>query len=258
MDAVLFSVQDKVATITLNRPDKYNAINRAMALGVQDRLREAELSDDVRCIVLTGAGRAFCSGQDLTEVKDPHGEEMKRILPEHLNPIVQKLRTIQKPVLGVVNGIAAGAGANIVLCCDIVLAGESAYFTQAFSKIGLIPDSGGTYVLPRLVGLQKAIGMMMLAEKIYGPDAEAMGMIYKCFPDERLFVEAEKIAKILAGMPTKALVYTRMAVEESMNATFGQQLANEAKWQSKAAATEDFIEGVKAFLQKRIPVFQGK
>lgn len=258
MESVLSEIKDTVATITLNRPEKFNAINREMALGIQAKLEAAEQTEDVRCIVLTGAGSAFCSGQDLTEIKDPQGADMKRILPEQLNPIVKKLRTIQKPVLGVVNGIAAGAGANIVLCCDIVIAGMSAYFTQAFTKIGLIPDSGGTYILPRLAGLQKATGMMMLAEKISAAEADAMGMIYKCFPDEKLFIEAGKMARSLAAMPTKALVYTRFALEQSMNATFEQQLENEARWQAKAAATTDFSEGVQAFLQKRIPVFNGK
>lgn len=258
MEPVLLKIEDKVATLTLNRPEKFNAINREMALGIQAKLEEAEKEEAVRCIVLTGAGSAFCSGQDLTEITDAQGAEMKKILPEQLNPIVRKLRIVKKPVLGVVNGIAAGAGANIVLCCDIVVAGTSAYFIQAFSKIGLIPDSGGTYILPRLTGLQKAAAMMMLAEKISAAQADAMGMIYKCFPDEKLFVEAGKIARLLAAMPTKALVYTRLALQESMNATFEQQLGNEARWQAEAAATADFSEGVQAFLQKRVPVFSGK
>lgn len=258
MDSVLSEIKDKVATLTLNRPEKFNAINREMALGLQEKLGEVEKDVDVRCIVLTGAGKAFCSGQDLTEIKEPTGSEMKRILPEQLNPIARQLRTIQKPVLVVVNGIAAGAGANIALCCDIVIACESAYFIQAFSKIGLIPDTGGTYMLPRLVGFQKAIAMMMLAEKVSGVEAAEMGMIYKCFPDERLFVEAEKISRILANMPTKALYYTRMALNQSMNSDFEQQLTNEMEWQQKSSATGDFIEGVQAFIQKRIPIFEGK
>lgn len=257
MDPVLMEVSNDIALITLNRPEKYNAINRAMALGLQEKLAEAEQRDDVRCIVITGAGKAFCSGQDLTEIKDPTGPEMQKILPEQLNPIVSKLRSIEKPVLAVVNGIAAGAAANIALCCDLVIAAESAVFIQAFTKIGLIPDSGGTYILPRLVGLQKAAGLMMLAENIGGREAEQMGMIYKCFPDDELRAAAEKIASQLALMPTKALVYTRMAMNESMTSAFEDQLANEAKWQEKAAATDDFKEGVSAFIEKRKPSFKG-
>jgi len=258
MDTVRLEIKDKIATITLNRPEKYNALNREMAFTLREKLEVAENNGEVRCIVLTGSGKAFSSGQDLTEVKDPHGPEMKKILPEQLNPIVRKLRTIEKPVLAVVNGFAAGAAANIALCCDIIIAGESAVFIQAFTKIGLIPDSGGTYILPRLVGLQKAAAMMLMAENISAVDAESLGMIYKSFPDERLFIEAERIARLLANMPTKALYYTRMALNESMNSDFESQLRNEANWQEKAAATEDFVEGVQAFLQKRLPVFQGK
>ncbi len=258
MSAVLLEVKNNIATITLNRPEKYNAFNRDMALKLQEKLNEAELNDAVRCILITGAGKAFSSGQDLTEIKDPTGPEMKRILPEQLNPIVTKLRTINKPVIAAVNGIAAGAAANIALCCDIVIAASSAVFTQAFSKIGLIPDSGGTYILPRLVGLQRATALMMTAEKVSAEDAVAMGMIYKSFPDERFFYEAEQLANTIAQMPTQALVFTRQALDDSMHSDFEGQLKNEAAWQEKAAATADFAEGVKAFLEKRLPVFCGK
>ncbi len=258
MDAVLIKIEESIATLTLNRPEKFNALNRELALTLQKKLKEAEANESVRCIVITGAGRAFSAGQDLTEIKDPTGPEMKRILPEQLNPIISILRSIQKPVIAAVNGIAAGASANIALSCDLVVAAESAYFTQAFSKIGLIPDSGGTYLLPRLIGLQRATALMMTGDPVSAADAEKMGMIFKSFPDERFFYEVEMLAKKIAGMPTKALIYTRLALEESMNSNFEQQLAHEAKWQEEASHTEDFAEGVRAFLEKRKPVFKGK
>lgn len=258
MSAVLLEVKNNIATITLNRPEKYNAINREMALELQQHLNDTEANEQVRCIVLTGAGKAFSSGQDLTEIKDPTGPEMQRILPEQLNPVVMKLRSIKKPVIAAVNGIAAGAAANIALCCDIVIAASSAVFTQAFSKIGLIPDSGGTYILPRLVGLQRATALMMTAEKVSADDAVAMGMIYKSFLDERFFYEAEQLANMIAAMPTQALLFTRQALDNSMHSGFQEQLNHEAAWQEKAAATADFAEGVKAFLEKRSPVFVGK
>jgi 2-(1,2-epoxy-1,2-dihydrophenyl)acetyl-CoA isomerase len=257
MGSILFEIKNSVAFITLNRPEKYNSFNRDMALELQERLDECEKNISVRCVFITGSGKAFSAGQDLAEVVDPAGPGMERILSEHYNPIIKAIRKLNKPVLAVVNGVAAGAGANIALCCDIVIAAESSSFIQAFSKIGLIPDSGGTYFLPRLIGFQKASAIMMLGEKISAKDAEQFGMIYKFFPDEILFFEAEKMAQNLAQLPTKALAYTKSALNLSLEQTLEQQLQAEDTLQQKAAATNDFAEGVAAFLAKRKPDFKG-
>jgi 2-(1,2-epoxy-1,2-dihydrophenyl)acetyl-CoA isomerase len=257
MSSILFEIKNSVAFITLNRPEKYNSFNREMALALQERLDECEKNISIRCVFLTGSGKAFSAGQDLAEVVDPAGPGMEQILSEHYNPVINAIRKLNKPVLAVVNGVAAGAGANIALCCDIIIAGESASFIQAFSKIGLIPDSGGTYFLPRLIGFQKASAVMMLGEKISAQDAERFGMIYKFFPDEILFIEAEKIAQKLSEMPTKALAYTKWALNLSLEQTLEQQLKTEDILQQKAAATNDFAEGVAAFLGKRKADFKG-
>ncbi|HEV2830910.1 MAG TPA: enoyl-CoA hydratase-related protein [Hanamia sp.] len=258
MTSILFEIKNSIAFITLNRPEKFNAFNREMALALHERLNECEKDISVRCVYITGAGKAFCAGQDLAEVVDPNGPGMKKILSEHYNPIVTKIRKLNKPVIAAVNGVAAGAGANIALCCDIVIAAESACFIQAFSKIGLIPDSSGTYFLPRLIGFQKASALMMLGDKVDAPQAERIGMIYKYFPDEIFFIEAEKIATTLAEMPTKGLVFTKQALNISWTQNIEQQLQTEDELQQKAAATSDFKEGVSAFLQKRKPHFTGQ
>ena len=258
MTSILFEIKNSIAFITLNRPEKFNAFNREMALALHERLNECEKDISVRCVYITGAGKAFCAGQDLAEVVDPNGPGMKKILSEHYNPIVTKIRKLNKPVIAAVNGVAAGAGANIALCCDIVIAAESASFMQAFSKIGLIPDSSGTYFLPRLIGFQKASALMMLGDKVDAPQAERIGMIYKYFPDEIFFIEAEKIATTLAEMPTKGLAFTKQALNISWTQNIEQQLQTEDELQQKATATSDFKEGVSAFLQKRKPHFTGQ
>ncbi len=193
MSSILFTIEGGIANITLNRPDKMNSFNREMALLLQQKLDECT-SPEVRCVYLTGAGKGFCAGQDLAEVVDPEGPGMQRILSEHYNPIITRIRNLAKPVVAAVNGVAAGAGANIALACDIVVATESAAFIQAFSKIGLVPDSGGTFMLPRLIGWQKASAIMMLGDKISATQAEQMGMIYKVIPDESFTAESKKIA----------------------------------------------------------------
>jgi 2-(1,2-epoxy-1,2-dihydrophenyl)acetyl-CoA isomerase len=258
MSSILIEIKNNIAFITFNRPEKYNAFNREMALSFQNKLDECENDSSIRCIYLTGAGKAFCAGQDLAEVTDPNGAGMERILKEHYNPIITKIRNLNKPVVAAVNGVAAGAGANIALCCDVVVAVQSAFFIQAFSKIGLIPDNAGTFFLPRLIGMQKASAFMMLGDKISAQEAERTGMIYKFFADKIFNKEAEKIAFTLAELPTKGLAYTKQALNKSMENTFEQQLNVEDKLQQKAALTTDFKEGVAAFIEKRKPNFTGQ
>ncbi|MEO6844580.1 MAG: enoyl-CoA hydratase-related protein [Ginsengibacter sp.] len=257
MNTILFEIKGSIATITLNRPEKFNAFNTEMASLFKETLDKCEKNNSIRCVQITGAGKAFCSGQDLPEVADPNGPGLKKILTENYNPIVQRIRNLSKPVVATVNGVAAGAGANIALCCDVVIAAASASFIQAFSKIGLIPDSGGTYFLPRLIGFQKASAMMMLGDKIMAAEAEKIGMIYKSFPDEIFYNEAEKIAFTLSELPTRGLALTKQSLNLSLEKNFDQQLQTEVELQQEAAATHDFSEGVAAFIEKRKPHFRG-
>lgn len=257
MSSILFEINDHIATITLNRPDKLNSFNREMALLMQEKL-DACHNSEVRCVCITGAGKAFSAGQDLAEVTDPGGPGMQRILSEHYNPIITRIRQLEKPVVAAVNGIAAGAGANIALCCDIIVAASSASFLQAFSKIGLIPDSGGTYFLPRLIGWQKASALMMMGEKLPAADAERAGMIYKVFPDDSFIESTAQITGYLASMPTRGLAFTKEVLSHSFTNTLEQQLATEDEYQQKAAQTSDYKEGVAAFLEKRKADFKGE
>ncbi|HEX5651964.1 MAG TPA: enoyl-CoA hydratase-related protein [Chitinophagaceae bacterium] len=257
MSPVLFEIQNGIGCITLNRPDKLNAFNREMALLLQEKLDECK-AKKIRCVYITGAGKAFSAGQDLAEVADPDGPGLGKILSEHFNPVITRIRKLEKPVVAAINGVAAGAGANIGLCCDVVLAAASASFIQAFSKIGLIPDSGGTHILPRLIGWQKASALMMLGEKVSAADAERMGMVYKVFPDEGFQGEAMKIAATLASMPTRGLAFTKQVLNMSFTTTLEEQLQDEDVFQQRAAQTRDYKEGVQAFLEKRQPVFHGE
>ena len=257
MSSILFEIKNAIAFITLNRPEKYNAFNREMALLMQERLEECK-SKEVRCVYITGAGKAFSSGQDLEEVVDPKGRMVTNILAEHYNPIIRHIRRLEKPVVAAVNGVAAGAGANIALTCDVVVATYSASFVQAFSKIGLIPDSGGTYILPRLIGWQKASALMMLGEKVPSEEAERMGMIYRVFPDDVFEHEAVNIAITLARMPTKGLALTKQILNTSMVNNYDDQLHDEELFQERAGNTGDYKEGVQAFLEKRKPNFKGE
>lgn len=257
MPSIEFEITENIGCITLNRPDKYNAFNREMALQMQDALEKCT-SSEVRCVYITGAGKAFSSGQDLDEVVDPNGPDITKILSEHYNPIVRQIRRLEKPVLAAVNGVAAGAGANVALCCDIIVAAQSASFVQAFSKIGLIPDTGGTYFLPRLVGWQKASALMMLGDKVSAAEAERMGMLYKVFDDEVFSEASMKVARTLAQMPTKALALTKQMLNNSMVNNYDDQLHDEEIFQERAGMTRDYKEGVQAFLEKRKPQFKGE
>lgn len=247
-----------ILRITLNRPDKFNSFNREMALVFQQQLDKAAADKTIRCIYITGEGKAFCAGQDLSEAMDDNGPGIERIVREHYNPIIEKIRSLEKPVVCAVNGVAAGAGANIALACDVVIAGASVTFIQAFSKIGLIPDSGGTFFLPRLVGFGKASALMMLGEKVTAADAERMGMIYKVVEDAALHNEAGGIAKTLSELPTKAIGLTKRLLNQSMFNSLHKQLEYEGDTQVHAAQSLDYTEGVKAFLEKRKPVFSGE
>jgi len=258
MSFVLFNIEKNIARITLNRPDKLNAFNGAMALQLQHCLQECERLPEVRCVYLTGNGKAFSAGQDLEEIIDTTAPGMDVILKEHYNPIITKIRLLNKPVVAAVNGVAAGAGANIALCCDVVVATKSASFIQAFSKIGLVPDSGGTYFLPRLMGWQKASALAMLGDKVNATEAENMGMLYKVFEDADFAIASYQIALTLAQMPTKGLAFTKHLLNMSFTQTLEEQLKQEDIFQQKAAQTTDHAEGIKAFLEKRSPIFKGE
>lgn len=257
-DTLITSKKDKLGILTFNRTDVFNSFNKELALAVQGALDSYAKDPEVRAIMITGNGKAFCAGQDLQEAITDNGLEIEQIVDEHYNPIVKQLRSIEKPIIAAVNGVAAGAGANIALACDVVVATESASFIQAFSKIGLIPDSGGTFTLPRIIGFGKASALMMLGDKISAKEAEQMGMIYKVVSDDAFAEEAEKVAQKLANMPTKGLAYTKHLLNQSFVSNLDQQLELEKEWQFKATETYDYKEGVNAFIEKRKPEFKGE
>ena len=254
---IIKEIKNQIAFLKFDRPDKYHSFIKDMAFDLQEKLDECKNDDNIRCIVITAEGKAFCAGQDLSEATDPNGPSLETIVNTHYNPIVRKIRSIEKPIIAAVNGVAAGAGASIALCCDIVLAKKSAVFVQAFSKIGLIPDSAATFFLPRIIGLQKAAGLMMTAEPISAEEACKIGMIYKAFDDDKFESEVQKLAEKLSQMPTKGIGLTKKLLNESLTNNLNDQLDKELDYQIIAGQTNDFKEGVSAFLEKRKPNFKG-
>lgn len=252
-----YEVLENVAYITFRRPDLLNSFNRDLALAVQKHLDTAEADENVRAIVITGEGRGFCAGQDLSEATGENAPELAQIVREHYNPVIRRIRKIEKPVIAAVNGVAAGAGANMALACDIVIATESAKFIQAFSQIGLIPDSGGTYLLPRLVGMGKAAALAFLAERITAKEAAEMNLIWKWVEDTSFNDFVKQTSNKLATLPTKGIGYTKRLFNESWTNNIDTQLDREEEIQSQAGQTNDYKEGVAAFLEKRKPNFSG-
>jgi len=256
---ILFEVDQGVARITLNRPDVLNSIHTAMSGELQDALGQATRERQVRALLLTGAGRGFCAGQDLDEVRpgaavDDFAAHARKVY----TPLVRGLRALEKPVVCAVNGVAAGAGANLALACDLVLAAEEASFVQAFAKIGLVPDTGGSFFLPRLVGLARATALTMLGEKVAAQQAVEIGLIYRAYPAATLLDEASKLASHLAAQPTFGLGLTKRLLNASLVNDLDTQLELEAELQGVAGRSADYAEGVAAFLAKRKPIFTGR
>jgi phenylacetate degradation probable enoyl-CoA hydratase paaB len=259
--SILFEVADGVATLTLNRPDKLNSFTSAMHAEVRDALARVTGDPSVRCLLLTGAGRGFCAGQDLSDRAMEPGQEppdLGSTLEANYNPLVRTIRGLEMPVIAAVNGVAAGAGANIALGCDLVLAAKSASFIQAFCRLGLIPDAGGTWLLPHRLGTQRAMALAMLGEKLSAEEAERIGMIHKAVDDAELMPTATALARQLATQPTKGLALTKRAIYAAATNTLDEQLDLERDLQREAGRTADYREGVTAFLEKRTPKFEGK
>ncbi len=254
---VLLTQNENVGIITFNRPEVFNSFNKELALMTLSALDEYAQNPEIRAVVITGNGKAFCAGQDLQEAIAPDFE-IENVVEKHYNPFIRKIRSIPKPILAAVNGVAAGAGANIAIACDVAVATKSASFIQAFSKIGLIPDSGGTFTLPRTIGFSKASALMMLGDKTTAEEAEKMGMIYKVFEDDQFEQAVMDIARKLANMPTKALANTKHLLNQSLINNLDQQLELEKEFQFKSTQTYDHQEGIRAFVEKRKPEFKGK
>ena len=244
-----------VTTLTLNRPAAMNSFTTTMHAELLAALNEAAADAAVRCVVITGAGRGFCAGQDLSDPVAAPGQDLGQLIEDHYAPLVGRIRSMPMPVIAAVNGVAAGAGANLALCCDFVIAARSASFIQAFSKIGLVPDAGGSWLLPRLVGHARALGLAMLGDKLPAADAAQMGMIWQCVDDAALLETVTALAARLTGMPIVALVATRQALAAAQGLDLGEALKNEARLQTKLGSAHDYLEGVDAFRNKRTPRF---
>jgi 2-(1,2-epoxy-1,2-dihydrophenyl)acetyl-CoA isomerase len=247
MSDILFDASEGVATITLNRPDVLNSFRRAMAAALVAALERVREDDALRAVVITGAGRGFCEMPDLGD-----------IVRDSYNPVIKMIRKLEKPVIAAVNGVAAGAGANLAFACDIVFASSNATFIQSFAKIGVIPDSGGTFILPRIVGLQRAAALTMLAEKLSAQQARDWGLVYMVTEPESLLETAVGTARHLATQPTRGLGLTKRGFNRSLGIDLDDQLDYEEKLQREAGLTADYAEGVRAFLEKRPPVFTGR
>jgi 2-(1,2-epoxy-1,2-dihydrophenyl)acetyl-CoA isomerase len=260
METVLVSLDTGVLRVTLNRPDKLNAFTTEVHQGLAAAMTRAETEAEVRCVLITGAGRGFCAGQDLTtrDMKSSQPMDLGGGLETWYNPLVKRMRALPKPIVCAVNGVAAGAGANFALAADIVLAARSASFIQAFVKIGLVPDCGGSYFLPRLAGVQRAMALAMTGDRLTAEDAERFGIIWKCVDDARLAAEADALAKSLASGPTGTLGAIKKAMYDSAGNTLAQQLDLERDLQRQVGRGEDYREGVSAFLEKRKPAFKGR
>lgn len=258
---ILFDITDGVARLTLNRPDKLNSFTAAMHLEVREALQQVKADASVRVLVLTGAGRGFCAGQDLGDrAVAPGGAavDLGESVEKYYAPLVTTLRNLPMPVICAVNGVAAGAGANLALAADIVIAAKSASFVEAFCRLGLIPDTGGTYFLPRLVGTARAMGLAMLGDKLTAEKAEQWGLIWKCVADDALASEVDALAKHFAQAPTKGLARTKQAIYASPANTLEQQLVLERDYMRELGYSADYREGVNAFMEKRAPQFKGE
>jgi 2-(1,2-epoxy-1,2-dihydrophenyl)acetyl-CoA isomerase len=260
-ELILTHLDGGVLTITLNRPDVLNSFTRPMAREMQAALRRAGESDAIRAVVITGAGRGFCAGQDLSEALPADGEpvpDISEIVRDSYNPIIRAIRTLEKPVLCAVNGVAAGAGANLAFACDLTIAAAEASFVESFSKLGLIPDTSGTFFVPRLVGAQRATGMFFLAEKMSAAQAKDWGLIWDVVPLAELTATVQQLAHKLATQATRGFGLTKRAMNASWANSLDQQLEVEADCMHQAGRTADYAEGVKAFLEKRAPTYKGK